>query len=111
MAIFEQGEIVAVAFGPSVGHEPTKTRPALVVSATDFNMGTSMTMLAPITSVDNGFPFHVPVSTSDGEVTGFACVEQIRAMDLCARPTMPLGRVRPTQMNEVLNLVGAVFGI
>lgn len=107
--VCEQGEVVYVDFEPHRGHDPSKYRPALVLSATDFNYGASMTVLCPITTTDNGYPFHVYVDS--GEVAGYACVEQMRALDLEARRYRRAGWADADGMNEALSLVGAVFGI
>ena len=60
MAIYDQGDIIEVSFDPSIGHEPQKKRPAVVVSTYDFNMRSSLTFVAPITSTFNKYPLHVP---------------------------------------------------
>lgn len=108
---FLQGDIVEVGFDPTLGHEPTKRRPALVVSSDEFNFMSSMTVVVPVTSTDNGYPLHVRISSTGGEVTGFACVEQLRAIDLEARRARKVAELPREDMSEVLNLVGAVFGI
>ena len=107
--ICEQGEIVCIDFEPHVGHEPAKYRPALVVSSSAFNLRSSMTVVCPITSLDNGYPMHAKIEC--GENSGFACVEQMRAADLGARRCKSVGFVLAEQMGEVLSLVGAVFDI
>lgn len=107
--ICEQGEIIYVDFEPHRGHEPSKYRPALVLSATTFNAKSSMTILCPITSTDNGYPMHARI-TSD-EVSGFACVEQLRALDLGARKCRHAGYAEESEMNAILSLVGAAFDI
>lgn len=111
MPIFDQGDIIEVNFSPSIGHEPARRRPALVVSADAFNLRSSMTFVAPITSTNNGYPLHVPVRTEDADLHGYVCVEQTRAMDLSARPCEKVGEISVDDMNEVLNLLGSVFGI
>ena len=35
--LFEQGDLIEVNFSPTVGHEPQRRRPALVVSVGYFN--------------------------------------------------------------------------
>ena len=111
MGVFSQGDIIEVNFDPSKGHEPAKRRPALVVSTDSFNMRSSMTFVAPITSVMNRYPLHLPIEVEDAQVKGCVCVEQVRAMDLAARPCRKLGELGASDMNEVLNLLGSVFGI
>lgn len=82
--IFSPGDIINLNFTPAAGHEPLGFRPALVVSRLRFNTGTSMTIVCPITTTDNGFPLHFPLP--DGlETTGFVALEQIRAVDTSAR--------------------------
>ena len=105
----EQGSIIWVSFDPSVGHEPSKRRPALVVSSDYFNYRCSLTVVLPITSTDSGFPYHVRID-QDG-VRGFACVEQMKVLDLEARPHQVVGRLDGRTLSEVLNLVGSVFDI
>ena len=45
----EQGSIIWVSFDPSVGHEPSKRRPALVVSSDYFNYRCSLTVVVSTT--------------------------------------------------------------
>ena len=107
--ICEQGEIVYIDFESHVGHEPAKYRPALVVSSSTFNLHSSMTVVCPITSLDNGYPMHAKVACD--EISGFACIEQLRALDLGARRCKHVGFASAEQMGETLSLVGAVFDI
>lgn len=111
MPVFNQGDLIEVSFDPSLGHEPAKRRPGLVVSADDFNIGSSMTFVAPVTSTRNHYPYHVPIEVDEADLRGCVCVEQTRAMDLSARPCKKLGELGVDEMNEVLNLLGSVFGI
>lgn len=110
VSIYDQGDIIRVDLDPTLGHEPQKSRPVLVVSASDFNLKASLTVVAPITSVDNGYPMHVCLGEND-DAQGFVCIEQLRAIDLVARPTEFLGTASPETMDAVLTRVGAVFGI
>lgn len=110
MSIFEQGDIIEVNFNPSMGHEPAKRRPGLVVSTSAFNMRSSMTFVAPITSTVNTYPLHHRLESNDG-VHGCVCVEQTRAMDLAARPCQKIGEASPEDMGEVLSILGAIFDI
>ena len=110
--IFGQGEFIELDFNPSIGHEPMKRRPALVVSNSRFNAFTSsLTVVCPITSTDNGHPFHIPLNPCN-EVSGFVCVEQIRSVDLSRRHAKNLdSSIDEESMATVLEAVGAVFDI
>ena len=111
MPFFSQGDIVDVNFDPSLGHEPAKRRPGLVVSTDAFNMRSSMTFVAPITSTVNRYPLHLPIEVGEAGIRGCVCVEQTRAMDLSARRCEKIGELGEGDMNEALNLIGSVFGI
>ena len=111
MAIFKQGDIIEVNFDPTLGHEPAKRRPALVVSTDEFNLRSSMTFVAPITSVVNGYPLHLFFDDEASGIRGCVCVEQVRSIDLSARPCRKVGELPVDDMNQVLNLLGSVFGI
>lgn len=54
------------------------------MSADDFNYMSSMTMVAPITTLNNGYPMQARVEGCE-DVWGWACVEQMRAFDLGER--------------------------
>lgn len=84
MELLNQGDIVEFDFAPSLGHEPTGRRLGLVVSSYDFNVSTSMTLVCPITTANNGFPLHLRLPDID-ERHGWVALEQVRAYDLESR--------------------------
>jgi mRNA interferase MazF len=110
--IFQQGEFIEVDFDPTKGHEPKKRRPALVLSSTQFNVKiSSLTVVCPITSVDNGHPFHIRLPDK-ASVEGFVCVEQLRSIDLESRNARTLDSTIDIEtMSYVLDAVGVVFDI
>ena len=96
--ICEQGDIVSINFDPSRRHEPAGRHYALVISPWKVNWVSSLCIMCPITSTNNGYPFHVRIA--DGNpVFGYVQCEAIRAMDLGARELE-----RP----DAVQLVGAV---
>ena len=109
--VFQQGDIIAVSFDPSLGHEPQKRRPGVVVSSDDFNMKSSMTFVAPITTTKSNYPLHVVITEETDDIYGSVCVEQTRAMDLAARPSERVGRLCESDMAEVLTCLGAIFDL
>jgi len=110
--IFDQGEFIELDFNPSTGHEPMKRRPALVVSCSRFNAFlSSLTVVCPITSTDNGHPLHIPLGAAD-DVSGFVCVEQLRSVNLASRRAKSIEAfISEDTMAEVLEAIGAVFNI
>ncbi len=111
MIVYDQGDVIIVSFDPSKGHEPRKSRPAVVVSTLAFNLRSSLTYVAPVTSVRNGYPLHVPITSDSAGVEGDVCVEAIAAKDFSARPTELVGRLSVEDMSEVLNVLAPVFGL
>jgi mRNA interferase MazF len=79
----KRGAIVWVDFDPTEGREQRGTRPALIVSSTDYLASVrGLAIVVPITSVDRGWPHHVLV---EGDRTGlsrpsFAMTEQPRTI-------------------------------
>ena len=106
-----QGDIIEVNLSPTLGHEPAKKRPALVVSSTIFNTHSSLTYIAPITSVNNGYPMHVSIDNNDAKIVGFACLEQMRSVDLQARHFKKLGQLSTETLNEILDYFPAIFDL
>ena len=108
--VYSQGSIIEVSFDPTLGHEPQKTRPAIVLSADKQNFMSSLTVVAPITSVNNAYPLHIEIAPNN-DIRGYICVEQMRAIDLSARRHAYLGMLDQETMSVVLEAVGAIFDI
>lgn len=111
MALFRQGDIVEFDFSPSRGHEPAGRRPGLVVSNDEFNWSTSMTLVCPITTRNNGFPLHLALPEEIDERYGFVVVEQVRAFDLETRNAITIVHLDPDLplMRHVLTLLKSFF--
>ncbi|MDR1016650.1 MAG: type II toxin-antitoxin system PemK/MazF family toxin [Coriobacteriales bacterium] len=111
MSGYRQGELIEVNFSPSRGHEPLKTRPAVVVSADAHNAMSSLVCVCPITSLDNGYPLHVKLPKGS-YAHGAICVEQLRSVDLVARGAISSGEfLDEDTMDQILERVGAIFSI
>lgn len=108
MSLYAQGDLIEVDFDPTRGHEPSKRRPALVVSTYDFNLSNSMTIVCPITSNVRPFFLHEPLP-EDAPVRGVVVMEQVRAIDLDARPTRLIGRLDAATLHRVLVCLRSFF--
>lgn len=106
--IYEQGDIIEVDFDPTKGHEPSKKRPALVVSNYKFNISNSMTIVCPITSNMKPFFLHQDLPT-DCDIEGTVVMEQVRALDLDARPTKKIGKLSEKEMEPILVCLSSFF--
>lgn len=108
--IFDQGDVIWVDFDPTLGHEPQKRRPALVVSSQKYNLLSNLTIVCPITSTENGFPLHEEIAISSG-VKGFIAMEQIRAVDLTVREASKAGQLSKKDMIPILVCLKSFFDI
>ena len=111
----QRGEIYLTALDPTVGHEITKTRPALIIQNDTSNRYSSMTMVAPITSTIRLplSPLHVllPADPSTGlAVASVAVFNQIRAVDH-KRLIKKLGDVDALALIQVEEAIKAAFGL
>jgi mRNA-degrading endonuclease toxin of MazEF toxin-antitoxin module len=79
-----QGDIVWLDFDPTVGHEQAGRRPALVVSADDFNRITGLAVVVPITN-GGGFAtrisYAVALAGRGLKTTGVVRCDQPRTVD------------------------------
>ena len=99
-----QGDLVTLNFNPQAGHEQMGRRPAIVVSVTPFNRGTSLAICCPITNTHRNTPFHIPVPQISG-LTGFIMCEQMKSIDYRARQIHRIGEVTPEFLNDVLAII------
>ena len=109
MSALEQGDIIEVDFNPSVGYEPAKHRPAIVVTSYAFNTRSSLVGVVPVQSTDTGYPLHVPVR--DAGLHGFACVEQVRTIDLERRGYRILGYASDELMRRIMGIIRGMYGL
>ncbi|MHB8868058.1 MAG: endoribonuclease MazF [Thermoleophilia bacterium] len=80
----ERGDVVWITMNPSVGHEQSGRRPALVISPGSYNGKVGLAILCPITSQVKGYPFEVAVP--DGlPVQGVVLADQAKSLDWRAR--------------------------
>lgn len=89
--------------GMPVGHEQGGRRPALVVSADQFNHGPAgLVIIVPLTTVARGVPLHVPLEPPEAGLRerSFAMCEQVRSLSH-ARLIESWGRARPATLREV----------
>ena len=108
VGIYNQGDIIEVDFDPTRGHEPAKVRPALVVSSYDFNISNSMTIVCPISTRERPFFLHEPLP-AEAPAHGSIIMEQLRTIDLAARPTRLLGRLDNETLRRVLVCLRSFF--
>ena len=81
---FEQGDIVIVNFDPTLGHEQSGLRPALVISKALYNKNTNQIVVCPITSRTKALPMRIELDERT-KTQGYIICDQIRTLDTAAR--------------------------
>jgi mRNA interferase MazF len=104
-----EGDVIEVVFNPGIGHEPAKRRPALVVTSYAFNVCSSLVGVVPIQSKDTGYPLHVPVD--EAGLHGYACVEQVRNIDVARRGYRLIGCASDVLMRRVMGIIRGMYGL
>ena len=95
----DRGDLVWVDFNPARGREQAKVRPALVVSPKNYNQKVGLAVMCPITSVQKGYPFEVPVQ--DKRVTGVVLSDHMRSLDWQTRNVTFIARAKPKVFQAV----------
>jgi len=98
--------IFLVRLDPGTGAETAKTRPCVVVSPDELNRALGTVIIAPMTSVQRGWPTRVTV-TFQGK-TGEIALDQIRTVDK-VRLVKRLGDLDPATADLVLDTLGELF--
>jgi mRNA interferase MazF len=106
--VIERFQIFLVQLDPATGAETAKTRPCVVVSPDELNRAVLTVIIAPMTTVQRGWPTRVPV-TFQGK-TGEIALDQIRAVDK-VRLVKRLGKLDATTVDAVLDTLGEMFAL
>jgi len=99
----EKGDIVWINFEPQKGHEITKTRPAVVLSPSNYNLKSTLALFVPITSSIKGYPFEVLVEYNN--ISGAVLCDQIRSMDWKERKVTKITSLESKLLNEILSKI------
>ena len=106
----KRGDAIWLDFSPQKGREQEGRRPALVISATEYNRKVGLAVVCPITNQGKGFQFEV-VIPAGLRVTGVVLSDHVKSLDwkernaafLCALPTEVL--------EEVLEKIAVLIGL
>jgi mRNA interferase MazF len=108
-----RGEVWLVDLNPTRGHEQAGTRPALVVSADEFNHGPAgLVIVVPMTTTERGIPLHVSVDPPEGGVDrrSFIKCEDVRSISE-QRLVRRFGVVSPDTLSLVADRLRIVLDL
>jgi mRNA interferase MazF len=101
---------VWIDLDPTVGHEQSGRRPALVLSPQSYNAAAGLCVICTITSRLRGYPFEVMLP--DGLVLrGVVLADQPRSISWEKRPIRCAGRAPDMVLIEVRERLAALLGI
>ena len=101
-----RGDVHLVRLDPTLGSEPQKTRPCLVVSPDELNEHFRTVIVAPMTSAGRAYPWRVACRFQ--RRSGFVALDQIRTVD-AERLIRRLGRLTPQTIGMVLQRLQEMF--
>ena len=96
-----RGDIVKLNFDPTLGREQAGYRPALIISAQEFNQVTRLALVCPITSKVKGF--NLEVLLPEGLITrGVALTFQVKTIDWFERQVKYVESLPTETIDEVI---------
>lgn len=105
----KKGSLVWVNFTPSSRHEQQGRRPAIVISATAFNLKTGFAFVVPITSKQKGFAAEYPLPPMPHGIEGVALVSHTRSIDIAARIKEVVGMAPQQVVDDLCGIMGAIL--
>ena len=105
-----RGDCVEVDFDPTLGHEQSGVRPALVLSEALYNSRTDLCVVCPITSQAKGYPFEVSLPKGLPKPS-VVLVDQIKTIDWKSRTVKFLAKCPANAISEVEAKLRALLGL
>lgn len=105
MVIFapERGDVVWLNFEPQKGRVIQKTRPAVVLSPSKYNVKSGLALFAPICSQIKNYPFEIIINYM--QINGVVLCHQVRAMDWQARKATKILSLDKNIMETILSKI------
>ena len=103
----ERGDIVWIDFSPTKGHEQRGLRPAVVISPELYNSLSGLILACPMTSKHKNYSFEVVIDGPKGK--SFVLADQIRSFDIKERVKKIDGKLKESEINEILAKSSTLF--
>jgi len=104
------GDLVWIDLSPTLGHEQSGHRPAIVLTSLQYNVRSGLCIICPITSRARGYPFEVAVP--DGHaISGIILVDQVRSVSWEQRYVKMAGAAPVKLLDEVRERLAALLQI
>lgn len=100
------GDVIWVVPDAVIGREQAGRRPALVIASSDYLATVdTLAIVVPITTVDRGWPNHIPIAGADLPQASWAMSEQVRTVSR-ERIVSRAGRVDEATLHAVRRWIG-----
>ena len=106
----EAGDFIWIDLDPTVGHEQSGRRPAIVLSPRSYNAAAGLCVFCPITSRVRNYPFEAMLPDNAG-LNGVVLADQPRSISWEKRPIRHAGRASAIVLTEVRERLAVVLGI
>jgi mRNA interferase MazF len=100
----KQKDIIWLDFNPQRGREQANRRPALVLSASEYNRKVGLVIVCPITNQIKGYPFEVFLPEGLA-VSGVILADQIKSFDWRSRNAEFICQTPSSSVEEVVNKI------
>lgn len=104
--VVKRFDVFLVNFDPTIESKIQKTRPCLVISPDEMNHNIRTVIIAPMTSVQKGYPTRV--SCTFGKKQGQIVLDQMRTIDK-ARLVKKLGTIDSRVQLDVISILQRLF--
>jgi len=101
----KKGDIIAMDFNPTKGHEQSGTRPALIISNESYYRLTKLIMVCPISNTVNDFPMHIKLDART-KTTGSILTQHLRTVDPAARQISFIEVMPPEFTEQAVKNIG-----
>lgn len=110
MYLPKQGDICYVNFAPTVGHEQSGIRPAVVISKYNYNKYTGLVVICPIsTNTKKLFTHYKLLNTK--KINGSVLCEHVRSVDFKARNLSFVEKISRDELEEIIDIVNGIIEI
>ncbi len=104
----KRGDVVGVNFDPVKGHEQGGHRPALVLSADEYNRIVGLAIVVPITLQAKGYPFEVQIPQKH-KVKGVILADHVKCIDWRRRDVKYFDTLPAQVLEEVEEKLGPLI--
>jgi mRNA interferase MazF len=106
----DAGDLVWIDLNPTLGHEQSGHRPAIVLTPRQYNVRSGLCIICPITSRARGYPFEVVIPGGHA-ISGIILVDQVRSLSWEKRYVKMAGVAPVSLLDEVRERLAALLQI